>query len=78
MITSVYKDESMGYRDTSTNIVNSFVKEWVRQGHEVLVIHNAHCYPKIVHKIPGGLKRKWQEKWDLQFLIMMRLKRKNI
>jgi len=58
MITSVYKDESMGYRDTSTNIVNSFVKEWVRQGHEVLVIHNAHCYPKIVHKIPGGLKKK--------------------
>ena len=32
MLTSVYKDESLGNKDTSTNIVNSFVKEWKKQG----------------------------------------------
>lgn len=57
MITSVYKDKSLGNIDTSTNIVNSFVKEWIKQGHEVLVIHNSHCYPKIIHKIPRKIKK---------------------
>ena len=51
MLTSVYKDESLGNKDTSTNIVNSFVKEWKKQGHEVLVIHNSHCYPRENKKI---------------------------
>ena len=32
MLTSVYKDEFLGNKDTSTNIVNSFVKEWKKQG----------------------------------------------
>lgn len=62
MMTSVYKDDSLGVRDPSTNVVNSFVKEWVKQGHEVLVIHNAHCYPMLIHKIPRHLKRKLEEK----------------
>lgn len=57
MITSVYKDKSLGNIDTSTNIVNSFVKEWIKQGHEVLAIHNSHCYPKIIHKIPRKIKK---------------------
>lgn len=57
MITSVYKDESLGNTDTSTNIVNSFVKEWKKQGHEVLVVHNSHCYPRIIHVIPEKIKK---------------------
>ena len=57
MLTSVYKDESLGNKDTSTNIVNSFVKEWRKQGHEVLVIHNSHCYPRVIHEIPEKLKK---------------------
>ena len=57
MLTSVYKDESLGNKDTSTNIVNSFVKEWKKQGHEVLVIHNSHCYPRVIHEIPEKLKK---------------------
>ena len=56
MLTSVYKDEFLGNKDTSTNIVNSFVKEWKKQGHEVLVIHNSHCYPRVIHEIPEKLK----------------------
>lgn len=57
MLTSVYKDQSLGDKDTSTNIVNSFVKEWKKQGHEVIVIHNSHCYPRLIHKIPANLKK---------------------
>lgn len=57
MLTSVYKDESLGNKDTSTNIVNSFVKEWNKQGHEVIVIHNSHCYPRVIHEIPAKLKK---------------------
>lgn len=58
VLTSVYKDLSMGLRDTSTNIVNSFVSDWVKQGHNVLVIHNSHCYPRLIHSIPTSLKKK--------------------
>lgn len=57
MLTSVYKDESLGNKDTSTNIVNSFVKEWKKQGYEVLVIHNSHCFPRVIHEIPEKLKK---------------------
>lgn len=57
MLTSVYKDQSLGNKDTSTHIVNSFVKEWIKQGHEVIVIHNSHCYPRLIHEIPTDLKK---------------------
>lgn len=57
VLTSVYKDVSLGAKDTATDIVNSFVKEWVKEGHEVIVIHNSHCYLRIVHEIPGKIKK---------------------
>lgn len=56
LLTSVYKDESFGKRAQATDVVNSFVKEWLKQGHEVIVIHNSHCYPKFVHNLPKSLK----------------------
>ena len=58
VLTSVYKDYSLGNRDTSTNIVNSFVHDWENQGHDVVVVHNSHCYPAAVHKIPARIKSK--------------------
>lgn len=57
VLSSVYRDDSLGKTDTSTNVVNLFVKEWNKQGHEVLVIHNSHCYPMIIHKIPRKIKK---------------------
>lgn len=62
MLTSVYKDQSLGNKDTSTNIVNSFVKEWKKQGHEVIVVHNSHCYPRFIHEIPANLKKSFAVK----------------
>lgn len=58
MLTSVYKDESLGNEDKSTNIVNSFVHDWVKMGNRVFVVHNSHRYPIIVHKIPHQIKSK--------------------
>ena len=66
VLSSVYRDESLGRADTSTNVVNLFVREWNKQGHEVLVIHNSHCYPKIVHKIPKKVKQMLASKMGFE------------
>lgn len=66
VLSSVYRDESLGRVDTSTNVVNLFVREWNKQGHEVLVIHNSHCYPKIVHKIPKKVKKMLASKMGFE------------
>lgn len=58
VLTSVYKDISLGSDDRSTNVVNSFVRDWVEQGHKVEVIHNSHQYPKFIHKLPFFVKSK--------------------
>ena len=66
VLSSVYRDESLGRVDTSTNVVNLFVREWNKQGHEVLVIHNSHCYPKIVHKISKRVKKMLASKMGFE------------
>lgn len=66
VLSSVYRDESLGRVDTSTNVVNLFVREWNKQGHEVVVIHNSHCYPKIVHKIPKKVKKMLASKMGFE------------
>ena len=58
VLSSVYRDNSLGNRDTSTNVVNLFANEWVKQGHEVIVIHNSHRYPIFIHLLPIFIKRK--------------------
>ena len=66
VLSSVYRDESLGRVDTSTNVVNLFVREWNKQGNEVSVIHNSHCYPKIVHKIPKKVKKMLASKMGFE------------
>lgn len=41
----------------NTNVVHYFAKEWVKQGHNVLVIHNYPVYMKLFHWI-GGMAEK--------------------
>lgn len=76
VLTSVYKDFSMAERDTSTNIVNSFVYDWKKSGHDVIVIHNAHCYPRIVHSIPASLKKKLSTKMSFSIADYEAVKKK--
>ena len=58
VLTSVYKDDSLGSDDRSTNVVNSFVHDWVKQEHRVIVVHNSHRYPMFVHRLPSSIKSK--------------------
>ena len=58
ILTSVFKDESLGEDDRSTNIVNSFARDWVKQGHNVIVVHNSHRYPLVIHRLPFKIKSR--------------------
>lgn len=62
VLTSVYKDEENTKYDTSTNIVNSFVHDWSKMGHRVIVVHNSHMYPSFIHRLPIFIKKKLESK----------------
>lgn len=62
VLSSVYHDSSLGNIDESTPIVNYFVCDWRRQGHKIIVVHNAHRYPRIVHTLPKRVKKKFAAK----------------
>lgn len=76
ILTSVYRDPSLSFRDRSTNVVNSFVKEWVKQGHRVVVIHNSHSYPRIIHQIPDRIKKVLEAKMGFPILNFDAVRRK--
>ena len=58
VLTSVYQNANLGNADLSTNIVNSFVYEWKKNSHDVIVIHNYHRYPVLIHKLPLFIRKK--------------------
>lgn len=62
-LTSEYKDESLGKDDPFVFISNSFCRKWVKQGHKVVVIHNASCFPKIIYYIPSKIKKIFEKKF---------------
>lgn len=61
-LTSEYKDESYEKGDTFTYISNSFCRKWVKQGHDVIVIHNASVFPKLLYLTPIKVKRFIEKK----------------
>src|SRR5699024_3071580 len=50
-----------------TKVVHSFTKEWVKDGHRVLVIHNHTSYPKIYSKIVNKTIGKINSKFGVVF-----------
>lgn len=40
-----------------TSVIHSFTKEWVKLGHDVIVIHNQTSFPKIVYPVLKFLKK---------------------
>lgn len=68
VLTSIYKQESLGTRDKSTSVVNYFVHEWDKQGHDIIVINNSHQYPKLVHKLPNIIRNKINAKLGFEIL----------
>ena len=61
-LTSEYRDYRIRSGDTNTYIANSFARAWVRQGHNVVVIHNASCFPKIIYYLPQWVKKMFESK----------------
>lgn len=61
-LTSEYRDYRIKTGDTNTYIANSFARSWVKQGHNVIVIHNASCFPKIVYYLPNKIKKVYELK----------------
>lgn len=66
-LTSEYKDISLGNKDKFTSISNTFAKEWVKQGHNVIVIHNASCFPKFIYMIPDNVKGYFENKFGFMW-----------
>ena len=57
LLTSVYPSP-IEKGENVTKVVQYFAQEWVKQGHRVLVIHNSHRYPKLVHTLPSIIRQK--------------------
>lgn len=57
MLTSIYPAPE-DKNENVTKVVRYFVQSWVKDGHNVRVIHNVHRYPSIVHKLPNVIKKK--------------------
>lgn len=53
ILTSVYPEPDD--ISTTTPVVHYFAKEWVKQGLDVFVIHNANSYPLLFYKLPKFL-----------------------
>ena len=57
ILTSVYPGNYRGGKDSNvTQVVHYFAKEWMREGHNVKVIHNSNRYPLFVHMLPRKVK----------------------
>lgn len=59
IITSIYPGE--GTPDNFTPVVHYYVKEWVRMGYDVRVIHTSTYYPILYYKIPKCVRNLLQD-----------------
>lgn len=60
VITSIYP--GAGMPDSYTPVVHYFVKEWVKMGHDVRVIHSCTYFPWFYYKTPKWVKNLLQNK----------------
>lgn len=60
VISSIYPGN--GTPDTYTPVVHYFVREWIKLGYEVKVIHTCTYFPQIYYKAPEWLRRQLQNR----------------
>lgn len=66
MLTSVYPQPDDGdFKTTAT--VEYFCKEWSRQGHRVIVIHNGSKFPTPIYYIPNQIRSFLEKEMQIQF-----------
>ena len=58
ILTTIYKDILDKPSAATTPVVHNFAKEWVKRGHEVLVIHNFNTFPMVAYLVPQKVWRK--------------------
>ncbi|QQK80448.1 glycosyltransferase [Salicibibacter cibi] len=56
VLTSVYPQPDDPNNSGVTPVVHYFAKEWVKQGHNVLVVHNSNKYPSFVYLLSERFK----------------------
>lgn len=45
--------------NAATNVVLYFAKEWVKQGHRVVMIHTPSVFPSVYYKVPKAISNKF-------------------
>ena len=60
VITSIYPGE--GTPKSFTPVVHYFVKEWVKMGYDVRVIHTCTYFPNMYYKAPQWIRRQLQNR----------------
>lgn len=65
VLTSIYPQSDDEKNIGVTPVVEYFCEEWVRQGHNVLVIHNSSYYLKIIHLLPDKIIKKINSKFGI-------------
>ena len=63
VLTSIYPSPDIEIAN-NTNVVHYFALEWIKQGHEVLVIHNYPIYLRIFHLIGSCAKKLIASKFN--------------
>ena len=58
VLTSIYPQPDDDKTAGVTPVVHYFAKEWARQGHEVMVIHNANKFLLPLYLVPKKIRRK--------------------
>lgn len=58
VLTSIYPQPDDDKTAGVTPVVHYFAKEWARQGHEVIVIHNANKFLLPLYLVPKNIRRK--------------------
>jgi hypothetical protein len=65
ILTSVYPQKDDLPNAGVTPVVHYFAKEWVKTGHNVVVIHNANRYPNIINRLPESFINKVNSKFGI-------------
>lgn len=67
VLTSCYPEPEDDSKVGATPVVHYFAREWVKSGHEVLVIHNANKFILPLYLLPSFIKRKINSMVDMVF-----------
>lgn len=58
ILTTLYQEPDDCSDAVTTPVVHNFAKEWVKQGHQVIVIHNYNIFLKIFYMVPKKVMNK--------------------